>query len=107
MVRVVLVSMDGLLCDYKAALSRAMEERFGVSPIELKAKSLPGNIREYGQVNPEYAACAKRIIREKGFFENAPSVPEAIKGIEYLESTSDTKVVCMVPSAGKPTRPSG
>lgn len=71
----VLVDMDGVLADVYSQYIALEYKDTGVKPV---LEDL------YGKTEEESFPSFHKYVRSKGFFETAPLLPDAVKGLKYL-----------------------
>ena len=80
----VLVDMDGVLADVYSQYIALEYKDTGVKPV---LEDL------YGKTEEESFPSFHKYVRSKGFFETAPLLPDAVKGLKYLNDKYKVLIV--------------
>jgi len=84
MAKKVLVDMDGVLADVYLQFARMELEETGT---HINMESLYGKLEEEAFPNFE------KHVRSSGFFRTAPTIPDSIEGLKYLNDKYDVLIV--------------
>lgn len=92
---IILVDMDGVLCDYTEGLLRRVFHRFPhLKPYEDAAREAWHTHKAFPK---EYRSEIENMRLSPGFFRNLPPIPGAIEGIKALAEHADVWI-CTTPT---------
>lgn len=91
--KIILVDMDGVLCDYEKALLEQAKEKLGLTPI---SKNIVFNTEL--NFETKHQTSIDDLTHEEGFFENLKPFPGAIEAIKEMDKDPDVELfICSAP----------
>lgn len=100
--RILLVDMDGVLCDYVGHFDTVWRQRHPDAPTldDVKGRSAYQVHTAYPE---EYKADIYTILREPGFYRDLPAIPGAIEALKAIRKGGWDIYICTAPMTSSQT----